>query len=106
MPSRRPPKFKNLSDEADFWDTHSPLDYASEFQEVEDVQFVRPPKEVMAIRMDRSTVKLIKEAARRLGVQHTTLARRWLVERVTEESKAPSSKPPSKRRSRVSRKAA
>lgn len=84
---RKVPKFKTLHDEAEFWDEHSPLDYPSEFEEVEDVRFVRPPKEVMTLRMDKATIDLIKRVARKMGMQPTSLARAWLVERVTHEAR-------------------
>ena len=82
------PKFRSVKEEADFWDTHSPLDYAEVFEEVDDVQFVRPPKEVLAIRIDKSTIDLIRRIARTLGVPHTTLARNWLAERVAAETRS------------------
>lgn len=87
MATRRIPRFKSLPEEAEFWDTHSPLDFPAEFEDVDDVKFVRPPKEVMTLRMDKATVDLIKRVARRLGMPPTSLARAWLIERVTQEAR-------------------
>jgi hypothetical protein len=30
------PKFKNAKEEAEFWETHSPLDFPDEFEEVKE----------------------------------------------------------------------
>jgi hypothetical protein len=89
VPTRKLPEFKSVREEAEFWDAHSPLDFPDEFEDVEDVKFVRPKKEVMAIRMDKATVDLLERIARRLGIQHTTLARAWLAERLEKEARSP-----------------
>jgi DNA-directed RNA polymerase specialized sigma24 family protein len=38
------PEFKTYEEEAEFWDTHSPLDFPDEFEEVNDIVFIRPLK--------------------------------------------------------------
>lgn len=82
------PKFKSLDEERDFWDTHDTTDYLEELEEVRDVQFVRPPKELVAFRFDKSLVELIKKLAQRQKVTTTELVRRWLMERAEAEARS------------------
>jgi len=42
-------EFHTMAGEAQFWDTHSPLDFSGEFREV-DVTIVRPLQHVLAVR--------------------------------------------------------
>ncbi len=46
------PKFKNLKEEREFWDTHNSTGYLNDFEVAKDVVFVRPKKEVMSLRLD------------------------------------------------------
>ena len=79
------PEFKNDAEMAEFWDTHSFADYESEFDVADDVKFVRPPKEVVALRLDEPVVRGIKRLARRKGLGYSSLIRMWLMERLETE---------------------
>ena len=46
------PKFKNVKEERKFWDTHESTDYLDDFEEVKDVVFVRPKKQVISLRLE------------------------------------------------------
>jgi len=39
------PRFKNLKEEREFWDTHDSTDYHDDFKITKNVVFVRPKKE-------------------------------------------------------------
>ena len=82
------PKFKNLDDEREFWDTHDTTDYIDDLEEVKDVRFVRPPKTVMTLRVEKSVVDVLKRMAKRSGIRYTSLARLWLVERLAKEARS------------------
>ena len=48
--SKKIPKFKSRDEEADFWDTHSPLDYG-EWKEVK-MMIARPLVHILGVRLD------------------------------------------------------
>lgn len=45
----------------------------------------KPERQVMTIRVDKKLVKTIKEIAKDKGINYSTLARMWLIERVRKE---------------------
>ncbi len=51
------PKFKNLKEEREFWDSHDSTDYLNDFEVAKDVVFVRPKKQVMSLRLDPNILK-------------------------------------------------
>lgn len=85
MAKSRIPKFKNDQEAAEFWDTHSVLDYLDEFEVVKDVKFVRPRKEVVSLRLDRPIVEALRRLAHKKGIGYSPLVRMWLVERLQQE---------------------
>ena len=78
VPSRIP-KFKNLQEERDFWDTHDSADYEDEFEPIdEDIEFIMvraQPKKPMTIRLEPDVVTLLTQEAKSVGVGASTLAR-------------------------------
>jgi hypothetical protein len=90
------PRFKTREEEAEFWDTHSPLEYG-DWEEVK-LEFVQPLEHTLAIRLDARTIDRLWHAAQSKGLGMSTLARMWLLERLEEE--APKKQPvkPAKRR--------
>ncbi len=46
---------------------------------------VKLEKQVMTIRVDRKLVTAMKSIARQKGINYSTLARMWLIERVKKE---------------------
>lgn len=80
------PLFKNLEQEAEFWDTHDSEDYL--WEEVRDVKFAKNLfsvyEKVIPIRMDDDTKKAIEGVAKSKGVGVSTAARMLIRERLTE----------------------
>jgi hypothetical protein len=84
---KRVPEFKNEQEMAEFWDSHSPLDYPEHFAEVE-VQFSRPLiKKGLTIKLSEQTIAQLREIGREQGVGPSTLARMWILEHLRERSR-------------------
>jgi predicted DNA binding CopG/RHH family protein len=77
--SRRIPKFKNIQEEAEFWDTHDTGDFADEFRPVK-VKFAKNLSEALSIRLDTKTLDDLRKQAAKKGIGPTTLARMWILE--------------------------
>lgn len=73
------PKFKNLKEEREFWDSHDSTDYLEDFEVAEDVVFVRPKKQVISLRLEPNIVKKLQELADKEGLPPTTYARMLIV---------------------------
>lgn len=81
------PKFKTEEEEANFWNTHSPLDYPSEFTDVkEPFEFAhsllkkaaerrQERKRPLALRMGQRQIDLAKVIDRYRGLGYQTLMR-------------------------------
>ncbi len=80
------PKFKNLKEEREFWDTHNSTDYLDDFEVAKDVVFVRPKKEVISLRLDPNIVNKLKELADKEGLPPTTYARMLIVKGIRERT--------------------
>jgi hypothetical protein len=79
------PTFKDEAEAAAFWDTHSPEDYPSEFEEVQ-VHFSRPLiKRGLTIKLSDETIQKLREIAQHKGIGPTTLARMWILEHLRSE---------------------
>ena len=83
-PRSKIPRFKSREEEAEFWDTHSPLDYG-EWKEVKQFKVVRPLAHILGVRLDAKTITKLGAIGRKKGVGASTLARMWLLERLEEE---------------------
>jgi len=82
--SKRIPQFKNLDEEAEFWETHSTTEFEDEFEEVK-LKVARPLGHILAVRLDARTIDRLAEAGRAKGLGPSTLARMWLLERLEQE---------------------
>lgn len=81
--SRRIPEFMNRDEEAAWWDTHDLSDYWDEFSPVNiEVSPRILSKKSMSVRLPEAT---LRELAHLKGVGHTTLARMWIIERLSAE---------------------
>lgn len=78
------PKFKNLKEEREFWDTHNSTDYLGDFEVAKDVVFVRPKKEVISLRLDPNILNKLKRLADKEGIPPTTYARMLIVKGIRE----------------------
>ncbi len=87
MKKNKIPKFKNYVEEANFWDTHDVTDYLDEMK-FTDVEFVPRQKkeETVTIRIESKLKNKMENVARNSGVNLSTLARMWLIEKLRQIS--------------------
>lgn len=79
----RIPKFKSLEEEAKFWDTHSITDFEDETEDVEIVwEAEKPRDETLVLRVQKNLKEKLKKEARKKGLNASTLARMWLMEKL------------------------
>lgn len=79
----RIPKFKNIEEEAHFWDTHSITDFEDETEDVDIVfELEEPRDETLVLRVQKGFKERLARRARRKGLNPSTLARMWLMERM------------------------
>ena len=85
MPKKKSkiPNFISIQEEAEFWDTHDFSDY---WDELEDVDIVfeadRPKEESLILRVRKDIKNKLKKEARKRGLNLSTLARMWLMEKL------------------------
>ena len=85
MKVRKIPRFKSDKEAALFWDARSLTDFKDDLELVRERVFVKPEKQIMTIRVDKKLANVMKVIAREKGVNYSTLARMWLIERVKKE---------------------
>lgn len=74
------PEFADLQQAAEFWDTHSPLDFPEHFEEV-DIADNRPArKRGITIKLEERTIDQLTSIAREQGIGPSTLARMWILD--------------------------
>lgn len=85
MAKRR--KKLNLTDKQlrEYYDKHSLLEEGIRIRPVK-IDFPKPPRVLMALRMDDEILEGIKRVAQRKGLNYSTLARMWLTERLRKET--------------------
>jgi hypothetical protein len=75
------PKFKTVKEEAEFWETHSPLEFPGEFEEVkEPIVDRRARKKGIYLRVDPEVIVAGRTIGAQLGVGYQTLFRMWIME--------------------------
>jgi predicted DNA binding CopG/RHH family protein len=75
------PRFKTVKEEAEFWETHSPLDFPDEFEEVkEPIVDRRGRKKGIYIRVDPEAIEAARSIGAELGIGYQTLFRMWIME--------------------------
>jgi hypothetical protein len=91
-PPSRIPAFTSIEEEAAFWDTHSIADFEDELTVITDVRFVKArPKKGLTVRLEPETLAALSERAREKGVAPSTLARQWIMERLSTRPTGPES---------------
>jgi len=78
--------FKTLEEEAEFWDTHdlSPL-FAGKKIDLMDLPLIEKEKDAsITVRIQRATKNILKKVARQKGLNPSTLARMWIMEKLNE----------------------
>ncbi len=78
------PKFKSYEEEADFWDTHSTLDYGT-WKEVK-LEVAKPLVHILGVRLDAKTIDSLARLGSEVGVGPSTLARMWIMEKLNSKS--------------------
>lgn len=80
------PHFKSYAEEAAFWDNHSLADYWDTWEDVDIVfDLDKPRGESLIVRLQKSFKQALEKAARRKGLNISTLARMWLMEKLQED---------------------
>ena len=77
------PKFETYEEEAHFWDTHSITDFEDETEDVDIVfELDKPREESLVLRVQKGFKDKLTRFARRKGLNVSTLARMWLMEKM------------------------
>ena len=79
------PRFKSYEEEADFWDTHSPLDYGT-WKEVK-LEVAKPLIHILGVRLDAKTIDQLVKLGNDMGVGPSTLVRIWVMEKLKSLTK-------------------
>lgn len=82
---KRIPKFKSLEEERKFWDTHDITEFLGELKPVK-VEFKRPKKRLVSLRLDTQQIQSLKEIASHKGLGYLSLIRYWISERISKEN--------------------
>lgn len=78
----RIPEFKTYKEEANFWDTHDITDFEDETKNVDIVfELDKPRDETLILRLQKNFKKRLEYIARSKGLNVSTLARMWLMEK-------------------------
>lgn len=78
----RIPAFQSIEEEAEFWDTHSVLDFPDEFEYV-GFEEPRAKKDApITIRLDSADRARLRAEAEKMGIGPSTLARIWIKEKL------------------------
>jgi len=81
----KPPKIPHtgsIAELAQFWDTYDLADFADELEEVHEPIFERGTEETVTIHLPAEEVEVVKRIAEAQGVEHTTLIRAWVLEKL------------------------
>lgn len=79
------PDFRKMTreEEAHFWDTHSLADYWDELEDVDIVfDMEKPRDEMLVVRLQKELKGKLDTIARSQGLNISTLARMWLIEKM------------------------
>jgi hypothetical protein len=66
-PRKKMPRFKSREEEAEFWDTHSPLEFEDQWVEVKRIKVAHPLIHTLAVRMDAKTIDAWRPLGARRG---------------------------------------
>ncbi len=81
------PDFDKMSyqEEARWWDTHDMGDFWDELEDIDIVfELKKPRDETLIVRLQKEFKERLEKAARRRGLNVSTLARMWLIEKLRE----------------------
>jgi len=77
------PHFSTYEEEAHFWDTHD-ISSLMEKKNFAPIQFAKPPKHLISIRMDHSLLQGLRTMAARRHIPYQTLIHTLLAEKLHE----------------------
>lgn len=83
------PDFNKMTreEEAHWWDTHDLGDYWDEMKNVEIIfELQKPKEETLILRLQKNVKDGLAEVAKSKGVNVSTLARMWLVEKLRTQA--------------------
>lgn len=81
----RIPKFKSYEEEANFWDTHSFVDFEDETEDVDIVvELAKPRDETLVVRVQKNMKDKLARLAAKKGINISTLARIWFSEKLQQ----------------------
>ena len=76
-----------LKEEAKFWDSHSFTDFKDELEDVDIVfELHKPKEETLVLRLQKNMKDRLTLIAKSRGVNVSTLARMWLMEKLQTKS--------------------
>lgn len=79
------PKFKSIPEEAEFWDTHDVTDFIDELTPVKmKVTLGQPKEQTLTVRLQAKLKQQLGQIAEDMGVNTSTLARMWIVEKIKQ----------------------
>lgn len=79
----RIPDFKNLEEEARFWETHPVTDFVDETEDVDIVfELSKPREETLILRVQKDLKEKLARVARKRGLNVSSLSRIWLMEKL------------------------
>ncbi len=77
------PKFKNIEEEANFWDTHSVVEYVAPNEKLVKLNLVKEPKiDLVNLKVSPSLKKRIEDKASEYDISVSSLIRMWVVEKL------------------------
>lgn len=65
---------------AEFWEKHEPEEF--EGWEKGDLDFKRPAKKLIQLRLDPKDVRIIDRESKRSGIDRSQLIRSWVIEKI------------------------
>src|SRR5207249_126125 len=87
MNNRKIPRNVSVEELARFWDTHSLTEFEDELEEVTGV-FARPEQDLITLHLKGRQAQALRRIARSKGIDSVALVRRWVQERLRQETKA------------------
>ena len=77
------PEFKTLKEEAEFWDTHEFIEFEDELKSAKVIFDLKKPKdETLILRLQKTVKDRLERTAASKGLNVSTLARMWLIEKL------------------------
>lgn len=83
---KRIPKFKNEGDEAEFWNTHSSVDYIDWSKAKQGIfPNLKPSSRSISIRLPESIINEVKVEANRLDMPYQALMKQYIARAVKKD---------------------